>query len=143
MPDDQIPVTQYGGASPAPEYSPPVTVTAATGRLGYDYDPYDSPGERAEGFFIGKLIAKFTGEPDGFLSTTREWHILLAAIPAGLKAGTLSAVPDCPPLWQDEAQYFNTPAMIANVVKCQWPGVVTVIAGLIAANAAGISVPFL
>lgn len=104
--------------------------TPQTGRAGYDFDPYDDAGERAEGMFVGKLIGKFTGETDGFCSTYREWHIFLAGISAGLKAGTLSAVPDCPPLWQDEAQYFNTPAMIANVVKCQWPTVALVLAGL-------------
>jgi hypothetical protein len=143
MADDKIPTTQYGAfATPSPQYSPPATVTAATGRPGYDYDPYDTPGERAEGMFIGKWIGKITGNPDGFCSTHREWHILLAGISAGLKAGTLSQVPDCPPLWMDEMQYFNDPAMIANVVKCQWPGVVTVIGGLIAANAAGIPLPF-
>jgi hypothetical protein len=144
MADDKIPTTQYGAfATPSPQYSPPATVTAATGRPGYDYDPHDSPGERAEGFFVGKLIGKFTGETDGFCSTSREWHIFLAGISAGLRAGTLEQVPECPPLWQDEMQYFNTPAMVANVVKCQWPGIVTVLGGIAALNVAGIPIPFI
>jgi hypothetical protein len=132
MTDEKIPSTPYGAVATTVTvpYSPPVTVTATTGRPGYDYDPYDSPGERAEGMFIGKLIGKFTGEADGFCSTYREWHIFLAGISAGFKAATLGQVPDCPPLWQDEAQYFNTPAMVANVVKCQWPTAALVLAGL-------------
>jgi len=136
---DKITSTQYGGtATPAPTYSKPVTTTV-TGRPGYEYDPYDSPGERAEGMFIGMLIGRFTGETDGFCSTYREWHILLAGISAGFKAPTLGQVPDCPPLWQDEAQYFNTPAMVANVIKCQWPTVAALIMGYGGLKAAGIA----
>ena len=107
---------------------------------GYDSDPYDTPGERAEGFFVGVLFSKFTG-PDGFCSTSREWHIMLAGITAGLKAGTLSAVPDCPPKWTDEKQYWDMPAMIANVFKCQWPAVVTLVGGYFGLKAAGITIP--
>lgn len=130
-------------ATTEPQSPTPGIYITSTGRPGYDYDPYDSPGERAEGMFIGRILGKFTGDPDGFCSTYREWHILLAGVSAGLKAGTLSQVPDCPPLWMDEMQYFNTPAMLANVLKCQWPGVVTVVGGILAANAAGIPIPFL
>ena len=96
---------------------PPTTA----GKMGYDFDPFDSPGEKVEGFFIGTMIGKFTGETDGFLSTYREWHIFLQGMYAGFRAPTLGAVPECPPLWQDEAQYFQGPAMVANVIKCQWP----------------------
>jgi hypothetical protein len=144
---DKIPVTQYG--TPAPQYSPPVTVTAATGRPGYDFDPYDTPGERAEGFFIGKLfggilakIGKVLGiatldDPCGFLSTYREWHISLAGAWAGLRAGTFADIPECPPLWTDEIQYYRGFAAAANVLKCQWPTVAVVLLGL-GANAAGV-----
>lgn len=119
---DQIPSTTYGGAAPTPKPAP-------VGRPGYDFDPYDTQGERAEGFFIGRVIGKFTGESDGFCSTYREWHIMLAGISAGFKAPTFGQVPDCPPLWQDESQYFNTPAMVANVIKCQWPAIVLFASG--------------
>lgn len=137
---DKVPSTQYGGAAstPTPAYSTPVATTV-TGRPGYEYDPYDSPGERAEGMFVGTFIGRFTGETDGFCSTYREWHIFLAGISAGFKAPTLGQVPDCPPLWQDEAQYFNTPAMVANVVKCQWPTVAAVIMGYGGLKVAGIA----
>jgi len=108
---------------------------------GYAEDPYDSPGERAEGFFIGNIISKFTGESDGFCSTYREWHIFLAAVTTGLRAKTFENVPECPPLWKDERQYWDMPAMIANVIKCQWPGVVAVIGGLAGLKIAGITIP--
>lgn len=86
---------------------------------GYTFDPYKDEGEAK--FFLGALIGRLTGDPDGFLSTYREWHIFVAAIVAGLKAGTLNEVPSCPPLWEDETQYWGPPAMFANVLKCQWP----------------------
>lgn len=110
---------------------------------GYTEDPYDSPGERAEGMFVGKIINMVLkpfglDDPAGFCSTYREWHILLAGIVAGLKAGTLEQVPDCPPLWKDEMQYFNTPAMVANVLKCQWPSLVAMIGTLTALKTAGV-----
>ena len=103
-----------------------------TGREGYDYDPYDTPGEKVEGFFVGNLIGKFTGETDGFLSTYREWHIFVRGAYAGFRGPTLGAVPECPPLWRDEAQYFEGSAMVTNVLKCQWP---TVVAGIVAIGA--------
>ena len=104
-------------------------------RPGYNYDPYKD--ETAEDFFIGKLISKVTGDPYGFLSTAREWHIFLAGIAAGARARTLENVPECPPLWRDEKQYFDTPAMITNVIKCQWPSIVTFIAAM-GTKAAGV-----
>jgi hypothetical protein len=123
---EDIPVTQYGAGAPSPQQQP---APAATGRPGYEYDPYDSPGERAEGMFVGTLIGKFTRETDGFCSTYREWHIFLAGISAGFRSPILGQVPDCPPLWQDEAQYFNTAAMVTNVIKCQAPTVLLLLAG--------------
>lgn len=110
------------------------TVPTQTGP-GYTDDPFK--GEENTPFFLGALIAKVTGDPDGFISTVREWHILSKAIPAGLKAKTMENVPACPPLWADESQYWDTPAMAANIIKCQWPTVVVVLSG-IAAKYSGI-----
>jgi len=104
---------------------------------GYTTDPYNTPEEHAEGYFIGSFVAGITGNPDGFCSTSREWHIMLAGIKAGAKAGTLEQIPDCPPLWQDEMQYFNTAAMVTNVIKCQWPA----IAAYIGLKLAGVQLP--
>lgn len=89
-------------------YGVPVT---AKGKPGYDFDDYNTPEEHAEIFvWKGKVIW------DGAFSTYREIHISIRALYAGLKAGSLSAVPDCPPLWEDEGQYW-TIAMLANVAK--------------------------
>lgn len=132
---DQIPSTTFGGNTQEPEQKPAVQ----TGRPGYDYDPYDSPGERAEGFFVGALFGKALSwigprigiatldDPSGFLSTYREWHISIQGLYAGFRAKTFGDVPECPPLWSDESQYFEGFAMFANVVKCQWPTVAVLI----------------
>jgi len=95
---------------------------------GYTYDLY--AGEENAPFFIGTFIGKITGNEGGFISNYREWHILLKAVWAGARAPTLENVPDCPPLWLDEEQYWNTPAMIVNVIKCQWPSIAVFLAGL-------------
>ena len=113
----------------------------AVGKMGYDFDPFDSPGEKVEGFFIGTIIGKFTGEGDGFLSTYREWHIFIQGMYAGFRAPTLGAVPECPPLWQDEAQYFEGAAMVTNVIKCQWPTVVAAIGAIGLGSYTGIIPP--
>lgn len=94
---------------------------------GYTTDPYKDEGDAP--FFLGTMFAGLTGDADGFISTYREWHIMLAGIGAGLRAKTFENVPECPPLWEDEKQYWDVPAMVANVVKCQWPTVATVISG--------------
>ena len=106
-------------------------------RPGYEFDPYrDESGEVEDGFTF--LFVKWTGK-GGLFSTWRERHIGIAGIVAGLKAGTLENVPDCPPLWADECQYFNGCAMIANVLKCQWPGIIaTVTAGIAALKMTGV-----
>ena len=116
---------------------------------GYTEDPYDTPGERAEGFFIGALIGKVVGwvgkklgiatldDETGFLSTYREWHISLAGAWAGLRAGTFADIPDCPPLWTDEIQYYRGFAAFFNVVKCQWPSIAA-ISALIGGKITGI-----
>ncbi len=70
-------------------------------------DPYDTPGERAE-------IFRFYS---GAFSTMREIHISINAVAAGLRAGQLEQVPECPEMWLDEKQYWEGCAMIANVAK--------------------------
>ena len=96
-------------------------------RAGYEYDPYDTPGEHAEILTMhGKVMY------DGPFSTYREIHIGIRGTSAGLRAGTLSNVPECPPLWQDEGQYWDGCAMIANVIKSNWPGVLGTLGGVVA-----------
>lgn len=138
---DKIQVTQYGGTTPFPS---PSSLPYGAGRPGYDFDPYDSPGERAEGFFVGKLfgsalskIGQVIGiptlnDPNGFLSTYREWHISLRGAYDGFRSKTFGDVPECPPLWQDEAQYYEGFAMAFNVLKCQWPTVTVALSAIIA-----------
>jgi hypothetical protein len=118
----------------AAEVQPTITATTK-GIIGYDYDPYDDGSERAEGFFVGVLFGKILStigskfgiptldDPSGFLSTYREWHIACAGAWAGLRAGTFADIPECPPLWQDEIQYYRGFAAGFNVLKCQWPTV--------------------
>jgi len=107
---------------------------ARTG-AGYSFDPYDTPEEHAEcDDAITKLFA-FTGR-DGTFSTWRERHIGIAGFKAGLKAAALENVPDCPPLWQDECQYFDGVAMLSNVGKigCYFiAGTLTTLIALVAA----------
>lgn len=93
-------------------------------RAGYEFDPYDTPAEHAEILTIrGRVLY------DGPFSTFREIHIGIVGTAAGLRAGTFENVPPCPPLWQDEQQYFDGCAMIANVIKSNWPGVLATITG--------------
>lgn len=85
-------------------------------------DPYDTPEERAEGCFVGKIanmVLKAFGlsDPEGFCSTYREWHIFLAGIWAGLKAAQFADIPECPPMWEDEQQYYKGGAIASNVAK--------------------------
>jgi hypothetical protein len=70
-------------------------------------DPYDSPGERAEGMFIGKLISRVTGESDGFCSTYREWHIFCRGLFSGFKTVLTGKFDICPDMWKDEVQYYE------------------------------------
>lgn len=96
---------------------------------GYTIDNF--AGEQDAPFFLGTWIGKVTGNPGGFISNYREWHILLAAIICGLKTPIMFNVPDCPPLWLDEQQYWDTPCMIANLVRCQYPTITVVVGGWI------------
>lgn len=137
-----IPVTDPAtGAVTFVDTVQPNAAPVAKGEAGYDFDPYDTPGEHAEGFFVGKLVNRFVSDPDGFCSTYREWHIMWRGAYAGFRGATLGDVPKCPPLWQDEAQYFESAAMVANVIKCQWPTVVAGIAAIAAGSYTGIIPP--
>lgn len=132
--DGSITFVDVGASEPAMAVAAPEVSTGTTAKLGYTYDPYDSPGEHVEGFFLGKIFGKFTGESDGFISTYREWHIFVQGLYAGFRGKTFGDVPECPPLWLDEAQYFEGAAMFANVIKCNWIAVL----GVIAAGGVGV-----
>jgi len=101
---------------------------APLNRPGYEFDPYKDEGGEVEDS-ISQATEKYVGK-GGILSTWRERHIALAGVWAGLRAGTFSDIPECPPLWMDEIQYYHTAAMVFNVLKCQWPTVAVVIAAL-------------
>ena len=79
-----------------------------------DIDPYSTPEELQE---IGTpFFLRWTGK-DGTFSTWRERHISIRAFCAGWKSGILAPVPDCPAIWADEGQYWDSLAMIGNVAK--------------------------
>ncbi len=102
---------------------------------GYTTDPYKDEGAECDDM-ISKLFEPVSGK-GGLFSTWRERHIGIAGASAGYRTGTMENVPECPPLWQDECQYFNGMAMLVNVAKCQWPAVVaglTALAGLVGAG---------
>ena len=109
---------------------PAPNAVVVVGEAGYDFDPYDSPGEKVEGFFVGQIVNRFVSDPDGFCSTYREWHIMWQGAYAGFRAKTLGDVPKVPPLWQDEGQYYEGAAMLFNIIKCQWPTVVAAIGAI-------------
>jgi len=105
---------------------------------GNGYDRDDFAGEENAPFFLGTWIAVITRNPGGFISNYREWHILMAAVNRGLRTKTMFNVPDCPPKWKDKQLYWDTPAMFANVVKCQWP-TLSIVAAWFAAKVLGIA----
>ena len=118
-------------AKPSIPEAAAVKDTKSVGVPGYDFDPYDSPAEHAEGFFIGKIIGKITGEADGFCSTYREWHIFVAGISAGFRAPQIGAIPSCPPLWAEEAQYYDAAAMVTNVAKIYGSSAIATLGGVV------------
>lgn len=93
-------------------------------RIGFEVDPYDTPGERAEIFQMHGRVYY-----DGPFSTWREIHIGIRGFAAGLRAGELSQVPECPPLWTDEGQYWDGCAMIANVAKIKGSAIIATLLG--------------
>lgn len=123
-------------STPAPAYSEPVTTVGKTGP-GYTVDPY--AGETAETFFLWKLIIwlvlKMTGirlEEGGFCSTYREWHIGMEGAWAGIRAPQLADIPECPPLWADEALYYKGFAIVFNVGKIYGSAGAATLAGTLA-----------
>jgi hypothetical protein len=111
---------------------------AKTG-AGYTVDPYKDEGAECDDL-ISKLFEPISGK-GGILSTWRERHIAIAGAVAGYRAGTAENVPDCPPLWVDECQYFNGFAMLVNLTKSQWPGIVGLVGGIAALKVSGFTIP--
>jgi hypothetical protein len=107
-------------------------------------DIYDSPGERAEGCFVGTIVAMILAlfglkDFNGFCSTYREWHIFLAGIWAGLRAAQFADIPECPDYWMDEMQYYRGGAILANVSKIYGTSAAATVAGIyLWANSSGI-----
>jgi len=83
---------------------------------GYTTDPYDTPEEKAECKDLITKVFAWTGK-DGTFSTWRERHVFIRGAVAGLKAPALENVPNCPPMWDDEGQYWDAAAMGFNVGK--------------------------
>lgn len=82
-----------------------------------DYDPFDSPEERAE---LGSSPLPFTGK-EGVWSTWRERHISLAGFLDGLTRPIWRGLPDCPEKWKDEPQYYRTGSIFgAGIQVCGW-----------------------
>jgi hypothetical protein len=98
---------------------------------GTNYDPYKDEGGETDDV-ISQFFAKFTG-PGGMFSTWRERHIAISGVWAGLRAPQFADIPECPPLWMDEAQYYRGAAMIANVVKIYGTSALASLAGMIVA----------
>ena len=82
---------------------------------GFTEDPYKDEHAECDDF-ISKIFEPYTGK-GGLFSTWRERHIAISGIWAGLKAAQFADIPDCPPLWSDEIQYYRGAAMISNVIK--------------------------
>jgi hypothetical protein len=94
---------------------------------GYNYDPYK--GEEGEcDDFISKFFNRYTGA-GGLLSTWRERHIAIAGVWAGLRAAQFADIPECPPMWMDEVQYYRGAALISNVAKIYGTSAVATLTG--------------
>jgi hypothetical protein len=104
---------------------------------GYNYDPYKDEGGEVDDF-LSKILNKYTGA-GGLLSTWRERHIAISGIWAGLRAAQFADIPDCPPLWMDEVQYYRGAALISNVAKIYGTSAIATLTGaFIALKTAGI-----
>lgn len=121
---------------------PVIEVMPAGTGPGYTTDPYNTPEEHAEcDDAISKFTAQWTG-PGGLLSTWRERHIAINGIWAGLRAPQFADIPDCPPLWVDEVQYYRGAALISNVAKIYGTSALATLAGgYVALKAAGVPLP--
>jgi hypothetical protein len=82
---------------------------------GYNYDPYKDEGGECEDF-ISTFFEKWTGK-GGLFSTWRERHITIQGVWGGLRAAQFADIPETPPMWVDEDQYYKGAAIIANVAK--------------------------
>lgn len=103
---------------------------------GYTTDPYKDEGGECDDA-ISKLFEKWTGK-GGMFSTWRERHIAIQGIWAGLRAPQFAEIPDTPPLWRDEDQYYKGAALISNVIKIYGTSAVaTLVGGLVALKTAG------
>jgi hypothetical protein len=89
----------------------PVEPSCQDDRSGYEYDPYSTREERAEILHVGSWTY------DGQFSNYREIHIGIAGAYAGLRTKTFEDLPKCPPLWGDEAQYYEGLAAIFYDLK--------------------------
>lgn len=104
---------------------------------GYNYDPYKEEGGECSDF-ISMILNKYTGA-GGLFSTWRERHIAIAGVWAGLRAPQFADIPECPPLWMDEVQYYRGAALISNVAKIYGTSAVaTLIGGAVALKQLGL-----
>jgi hypothetical protein len=95
---------------------------------GFNYDPYkDEGGEVEDGITL--LLLKWTGK-GGLFSTWRERHIAISGVWAGLRAAQFADIPECPPLWMDEVQYYRGAALISNVAKIYGTSAVATATGI-------------
>ena len=98
---------------------------------GVTFDPYKEEGGELDDA-IAKFFAQWTGA-GGLFSTWRERHIAIAGVWAGLRAPQFADIPECPPLWMDEVQYYRGAAIISNVIKIYGTSAVATICGMIIA----------
>ena len=104
--------------------------------VGYTIDPYKDEGGECDDF-ISKFFERWTGKA-GLFSTWRERHIAIQGVWAGLRAAQFADIPDTPPLWRDEDQYYKGAAIISNVAKIYGTSAVATASGiLIALKGAG------
>jgi len=99
---------------------------------GYNYDPYKDEGWECDDLYT-KFIMKYTGTTGGLFSTWRERHIAIAGLWAGLRAAQFADIPECPPLWMDELQYYRGMALISNVIKIYGTSAAATLAGVLIA----------
>jgi hypothetical protein len=69
-------------------------------------DPYAGPEETAESEDLITRLFSWTGKA-GLFSTWRERHIFARGLYQGVRLGVLDKLPDCPPYWNDEGQYYE------------------------------------
>jgi hypothetical protein len=70
-------------------------VPHATGRAGYDWDPYADPCQ------LGDIH-----NPKIPFHNYRQIHVSEVALGEGFRATSIKEIPRCPPLWQDLQHYW-------------------------------------